>query len=373
MLTAFIIVLFFVVLLIFIQPIIVLFFAWKNTNFSSDYLSQNLPYSTDISGYDGLPDFSKGDQLIGLAANNQQSCENGFYVGFSEMTDMDCTTICNATNKQQFTYKYITSDKIIINNRYLKRGGWCLPTALARCNLNISTAVKSLGRYECVSKYPNLLGGQYGNDIVGCVPVYEFRDNLKKLVYTQNVPSTIGIADLDERLLDSGEYRYTCNVGDDTQNKQFDTFASRPDLGDRFQLFYDACKFFDSDGKLVDGKRCMCSQRVPNEIVKPLMKNQKTTMETICTTCTSGYEIVDEKNPQYGSKYGVSVGINCVDPERIEYYKTMAIEMNGILPCGIKTLLSMRENSSLPKYGCHRALLNVTNTYTPEMLQRING
>lgn len=367
----FIVALLFVVMYIFMQPLIVLYGAWHETNFSEKYLRQSLPYGTDISGFAGLPDINRGDQLIGQAAN-EQNCERGFYMGQMEMTEVDCTTVCNATSSGQFVYKYIRDNNVVIDNQYLKRGGWCLPTSLAYCNLNISVAVKSLGRYECISKYPQLLGGPYGNDIVGCAPSYEFNDNLKKLTYTNVVPTTLAIADINERLIGSDEYRYTCN----TRNGHFATFAERPELGNRFQLFYDSCNFFDGGGHIVKD-RCSCSHALDQEttttIVKPLMPGQRDNTVEICSQCTSGYEIIDERSPQYGSRYGVSIGINCVDPEFIEYYKTQYIEMNGVLPCGFKNLLRIRENSNQPKYGCHRALLNVTNTYTPEMLQRING
>ena len=373
MIKEFILILLITLLLIFIQPLLVLFYTWRYTNFSEDYLSQNIPYTSDISGFAGLPDFSKGDQLIGQAADTQETCENGYYVGNREMTNVNCTKICNATNTEQFAYRYITSNNIIINNKYLRRGGWCLPTNLVRCNLNISIAVKSLGKYACISKYPKLLGGQYGNDIIGCAPKYEFRDNLKKIIYSHNVPSTLTISDLDEKLINTNEYRYTCNIDSDENNSgKFSTFSERPDLGNRFQLYYDSCSFFDEDGKMINNK-CQCTQAVANNVIKPLFEGQTKDMENICSTCTSGYGIIDEKYPQYGSDYGVSIGVNCVDPVRIEYYKTLGVEMNGVILCGLKTLKNLRENEGSKNYGCHRALLNVTNTYTPEMLKRIHG
>lgn len=368
---AFVIAILIVILILFIQPLIVIYMSWRNTNFSENYLKQSLPYSTDISGFAGLPDFAKGDQLVGQATN-EQTCESGFYMGIMEMNNVDCTRVCNATSNKQFTYKYIANNNnVIIDNQYLRRGGWCLPTSLAYCNLNISIAIKSLGKYECVSKFPHLLGGPYGNDIVGCAPTYEFNDNLKKITYTNNVPTTMIIADIDEKLQGSStnQFRYTCN----TRNQQYSTLKLRPDLGNRFQLYYDSCGFFDTGGRMVNNK-CQCSTAIPQNIVKPILEGQHMDMESICSTCTSGYEIIDEKYPQYGSKYGVSIGVNCVDPEHIEYYKTQYIEMNGVIPCGTNTLLGMRENTSQSsKYGCHRCLVNVTNTYTPEMLQRING
>lgn len=365
----FCIVLVIVLFLIYIQPLILLYWSWRQTNFSENYLAESLPYTTDMSGFDGLPDFQRGDQLIGqVAAHGQETCTNGFFVGVNEMTNVNCSSICNATSENQFVYKYINSNDIIVNNQYLRRGGWCLPTNLARCNLNISTAIKSLGRYECISKFPKLLGGPYGNDIIGCAPIYEFNDNLRKITYINNVPQTLNITDLDERLPKTNQYRYTCN----TKTKQFTTLQSRPDLGNRFQLHYDSCNFFDSDGYMVDNK-CVCSHAISVRNVKPLLEGQQSDMEDICSTCTSGYGIVDEKFPQYGSKYGISIGVNCVDPERIEYYKTLSIEMNGVIPCGRRTLTSMRLNAALPTYGCHRALVTVTNSYTPEMLQQING
>lgn len=357
---------------IFLQPLIIFLLSWYSSNFSETYLRQNLSYTTDISGYDGLPDFSKGDQLIGLATN-EESCQNGFYLGPNEQIaeKVNCSEICNATSAKQFEYKYITDKNIVINNRYLRRGGWCLPTQLARCNLNISLAVKSVGKYECVSRHPKLLGGAYGNDIVGCAPIYEFRDNLKKIIYSQDVPSTLSIDNLDEKL-PNGEYRYTCNT-----TPFFSTFENKKTLGNRFQLHYNACKFFDPTGT-IGMEKCICpstTNDINKSILKPEMTKQKNSIETICSTCTSGYGIVDEENPQIGSKYGVSIGINCVDPEKIEYFKTLAIEFNGVLPCGLRTLTKLRTTStdSNKTYGCHRTLLNVTNTYSPEMLQRILG
>lgn len=359
------------ILIIFIQPLIVFYYSWKSTNFSENYLSQNLPYSTDMSGFAGLPEINKADQLIGYTLN-ESTCENGLYVGSIDMPNIDCSSICNATSSKQFTYKFISSNKIIINNQYLRSGAWCLPSSLAYCNLNISIAVKSLGHYECITKFPNLLGGPYGNDIIGCAPIYEFKDNLKKLIYTENVPTNLVIDDLDEKLINSpNEYRYTCNIED-----KFSTFTSRPDLGNRFQLYYDSCSFFDPSGKMVNNK-CECSSVMNKSIVKPFKTKDNEigdeNFESICSTCTSGYGIIDEKFSQYGSKYGLSVGIDCVDPINIEYYKTIAMKNNNVLPCGTKTLMNIRESDNQKKYGCHRALLNVTNSYTPEMLQRING
>lgn len=367
MITHLIIVFLLFVFLIFIQPLIVVYFSWRQTNFSDNYLEQSLPYGTDVSGFDGLPNFDNADILLGHATNNQETCENGYYIGIKEATNVNCTKICNSTNKKQFIYKYINSNDVIINNNYLRKGGWCLPTTLARCNLNISTAVKSLGHYECISKFPQLLGGQYGNDIIGCAPIYKFNDNLKNITYNGNVPSSLTIGDIDEKLPNSNEFRYTCNT-----NNQFNTFSERPDLGNRFQMFYDSCNFFDAAGKMVSSK-CVCSNKLSKQVVKPLLENQQHDTEEICSTCTSGYEIIDENYPQFGSKYGVSIGINCVDPERIEYYKSMSIQTNGVIPCGVKTLTRLRESNSNLKYGCHRALLNVTNSYTPEMLQILNG
>lgn len=349
---------------IIIQPIIVLIKTWSESNFSNKYLSQDLDYYNDITGFDGLPNISHDDQLIGRIADSQDVCADGFYMGSIQMVNIDCTHVCSATNSSQFTYKFISENNIVINNRYLRRGGWCLPSSLARCNLNISIAVKSVGKYECISKYPRLFGGLYGNDITGCSPLYEFKDNLKKITYSQSVPSTLVIQDLDERLPNSLEYRYACNT-----NKQFASFLDA-NLGDRFNLHYNSCNFFDTDGH-IKNQKCECTNKIaPHNLIKPLMLDQNYTMESICTTCTSGYGIVDEQNAQYGSKYGISIGVNCVDPEHIEYYKTYYIEMNGVLPCGVHTLSKIREERV--HYGCQRALLNITNTYTPQMLQLID-
>lgn len=372
----FIVILICVVCIIFIQPLIVLYISWKKTNFSENYLSQNLQYSVGMTGFEGLPDFRKGDQLIGQAIT-PEICSNGYFLGERELTNVNCTNLCNSNSNLYFSYKFITKNSIIINEKYLRAGSWCLPTSLALCNLNVSLAIKSIGKYECVSKYPQIFGGLYGNEIIGCAPMYELNDNLKKITYTNNIPSTMVINDIDEKIPGTDTFRFSCNTFDNSNknhgnNNHFQTFLMRPDLGNRFQLFYDSCSFFDPGGKLVNNK-CECSHEKRKNIIKPGLENSSHTKEVLCSVCTSGYEIIDEKLPQFGSKYGVSIGINCVDPVYIDYVKSMPVYSNGVFPCGLKTLLSIREDEKSEKYGCHRALLNITNTYTPEMLEIING
>ena len=371
--------------LIFICPLLVLVFSWWRANFKSSYLREEINFSSDMTGFGGLPQPGAGDQLIGLATT-EETCQNGFYLGESEfVSGSDCATICNATNENQFEYKYIKGNDIIINNKYLKKGSWCLPTPLARCNLNISQAVMSTGRYECLSRHSQLLGGQFGNNITGCAPVYSFRDNLRKILYTDTVPNSLVIDDLDERIMgDDGQiiYRYEC----DTLGNRFQPYTNEflglqtrthahthkykinSFVGNRFQLHYNSCGFFDPDGKTT-GLKCACSANVTAENV---VKNEINGIE-VCSTCTSGYGIIDEELPQEGSQYGVSVGINCVDPTYIEHYKTKSVANNGVIPCGTSTLLKLREGDGTKTYGCQRALLNVTNSYSPEMLKQING
>lgn len=357
-----------------IQPLIVLVFSWYGSNFSFDYLKSELSYAEDMSGFDSLPQFAKSDKLIGIATTAQR-CIDGLYLGQKPLANnlASCTQLCSAANSDEYEYKFIESNNIVVNNRYLQRGSWCLPSSLARCNLNISRAVKSAGHYECISKHPKLLGGKFGNNIVGCSPNFSFKDNLLNIIYTNIVPSSLIIYDIDEKLSD-GSYRYTCN-----HDNTFVNAEEMPKLGNRFTLLYNSCGFYDKNGKLQNYK-CKCSTDLNDSQLRARVTASDDShiksflsitddMHIACSTCNSGFGVqsVDEAIvPAFN--HGVTIGINCVDPKYIEYYKTSNMQYNGMLPCGLKKLAKIRNSPNPPKYACHRALVNATNSYSPEML-----
>ena len=225
----------------------------------------------------------------------------------------------------------------------------------------------------CVSRFPELLGGISGNQIVGCSPTYSFKDMLLGKIYTEIVPSTLVIGDLNAKL-ENGDYRFVCNY-----DSLYMTAEKLPTLGNRFTLLYNVCNFFDVGG-FMENYSCNCSSASENDsITKSIVFDndgeKEKTMKLGCSLCTSGYGVsrTGFTDNVIGYNHGVSVGINAVDPSTIEFYKTTNSELNGLLPVGKNILLRMRNGEIKENYSCMRTLLPVTNTYTPELLQVISG
>ncbi|ABQ08826.1 per-os infectivity factor 2-like protein [Glossina pallidipes salivary gland hypertrophy virus] len=336
-------------------------------NFTLEYIESGINASTDFDGFGQLPPIS-------TTTNSQIDCSNGYYLGPNEMSIIEakCNIKCQDAD-DLYQYKYIDEDsKIIINKKRLKSGSWCIPKPLAKCNLNTSYAIRGPSTYQCISAFPELLGGTTGNEIIGCAPHHSFVDLKDNIIYTKYIPNNLIMNDLEEQL-EGGEKRYKCFY-DDKRYTPLDKLG----IGSRFDLEINACSSFEPHGNnYYDpvNKCCKCdyNQVVGDGYIKPSII-EKVNVSPLCSKCTSGYQVIDEDNPQDGSRHGVSVGIDCVDPANAPYFQTI---MPGVLPCGTVTLLKIRQdNQNLPDdqqitSGCQRSLVMASNTYSPELLQRV--
>lgn len=338
----------FIIAFLMLCPGFYVLWSWYKNNFSMKYLMQNLNYATDLDGFGGLPpvpDFDKNNQM------SQDKCYQGYYIGIDDIGVDTGKALCeNVCESGDFDYKFIDRNGIFINNKEI-RGAWCLPKPISRCNLNTSNAYIGIGRYECITKFPQLLGGAYGNQIIGCGIDNTFMDMLEQQTYSKYIPTNLIINDLDERL-PNGEYRYRCKF----KEKSYFTLEDTT-IGGRFDLEMNSCSTFDSPGTL-DFKTltCKCDNNlnINNDINLP------------CTNCTSGYGIVDEDRKQLGSRYGYSIGRDCVHPGKVTYHESLL----SLIPCGVSKLISMKDSQ---KTSCQRTLVLATNTYSPEMLEKIVG
>lgn len=329
-------------------PGIYVLWAWYRNNFSMKYLMQNMNYATDLDGFGGLPPVPNFDKDN---ANNDDLCHQGYYIGMEDLGHTEGTELCgNVCGSGDFDYKFIDTNGIFVNKKEI-RGAWCLPKPISRCNLSTSNAYIGINRYECITKFPQLLGGPYGNQIIGCGPDNTFMDILEEQTYSKYIPTNLIINDLDERL-PTGEYRYKCKF------KSNDYFSLEgTTLGGRFDIEVNSCAIFNSPGTLdLKNLTCKCENNF----------NLNDDPNLPCTNCTTGFGVIDEDRKQMGSRYGFSLGRNCVHPGRVSHHESLL----SMIPCGMSKLISMKTDQ---KTDCHRTLLIATNTYSPEMLEKIEG
>lgn len=334
-------------------------YSWWNTNTVS---------STDIklNGFETLPPAFNYD----TANIFSRSCSGGLLLDEKNPKHIaDCSRLCEDGSDQQYELKTIESgQRVIVNRTLLQPGNWCLPKEIAQCNLNVSYALSGINGYECRSIYPEILGGITGNEIVGCAPFNSIVDKEERKIYTSYVPPHFHVGgDINQRL-SNGQFRYSCHIPNESQSEY------RPldelHLNNRFVLTHNVCGTFDPSGRF-DLKAGSCICKTDGGVLQ--------TRETVvadenaisqfrpCSNCTSGYGIIDEINPQHGSRYGTSIGIDCVDPEKATHVQSLVSKV----PCGLMTLARIRNNSKV--VGCQRALVQATGSYSPSSLESIVG
>lgn len=334
--------------IIFLMPSTIFSYNWRKNNLKlidkekggekgeeEEHAPMDLPPTT---GFEDLPmlKFMTTDTNI---QSNHTGCTAGLYLG-SEDEYIDCAKKCN---RADYTYKFIDKDSehVLINNKKIS-GAYCLPISVAKCNLNNSYAIIGTGGYTCVSKFSMLLGGETGDEIIGCKSK-RLRDNLLNLIYNGFIPENLFIDNIDEKT-ETGDYRFECDLNENE-------YLVPSDIGSRFESEINICNKFDSNGK-IDFKNamCKCDNYTNND------------MNMTCTRCTSGW---DAEIDVHGSKYGYVVARNCIDPLKINSLEPM------YMPCGLKTLINNEDNDNTSVKFCEKALILATNTYSPMALENI--
>lgn len=360
------------------------------------------------AGLSGFERIGKLNIKFDKSTSGVKNCNGYQYLGAANRWQ-NCTNRCGKNS--MYEYKFIHQhENVVIGNKRLS-GAYCILKEIAKCNLNTSNAIIGMDGYRCVSRFPQLLGGQYGNDIIGCTS-RALHDNLLNETYTNHIPSELRIDDLDERL-DTGDYRFHC-----VPNKN--DMQLPPEYGSRFETETNICGLNDNNNGTFDfhNKKCVCKHYAgENE-------------NNLCTNCKSGWDA--STLPVYtdatktwaqtahGNNYAYTIGRDCVDiadndvlvnaltridigrQSRFSKRETTTTNgpgggvvspKNGIfllnkfpMPCGHTTLQTLaaaaaaqQQNNGADggqarppeKSGCEKALLYATNTYTPPALENM--
>lgn len=271
-----------------------------------------------------FPEFDLGEGITGLPRDF--GCGGYRYLGPDD-SYTNCSELCDSND---YTYKFITDKQNFIVNGKKLVGSYCIKNGYSKCNLNTSQVVVSKTGYACISKFPQILGGESGNQIIVCNG--KLYDRLTDETYVNFIPNNLFFTSVDETLID-GQFRFECDNADDT-------IPVPPSLGTRLERDKNLCNSLDAAGIYDETTfTCKCTEYLPNGI---------------CSKAREGFGVATEIA---GSRYAYTVSRDCIDifdPEFNELQKTL-------FPCGPKNL------------KVENALINITNTYHPATLAKLLG
>lgn len=306
-------------LIVFLLPGFHLVRGWYNNNFAEKYIDSGLEYTDGISGLENLPklDFD----------NEPPLCYEILYLGPDDIPT-DCSSRCGSA---EYEYIFVDKDHTFVVNKIRLQGAYCILKERAKCNLNLSVALIGDDGYKCISKFPQVLGGESGNMILACDGKLE--DRLLRKTYVSVVPSNLNISNFDE-ILEDGSYRFACP---DNHNLRFS-----PTIIQRLETITNVCSIIDKKATMNIQLECQCTvgQGIGGT----------------CTLCPSGF---GKSYDAHGAKYGYTIALDCVDPTRATLEESKHVKW----ACGEKTLQEQKT--------CTFAVVNGTNTYSPMALENI--
>lgn len=283
----------------------------------------------------------------------------------------DCNLLCkkytdynsNLDEKMySYEYQYFRENH---NSLYLNKGAYCVLKSVIHCNPSIHDIVfKEDHGTMCISKYPEIFGGENDNEILVC------DGNLKDLktnsVYRKTFPYDVKFKHLDEMIkLSDGtrDYRFQCESNKDYNGN---LLIERPDSTSRFDLITNVCaSTFPKSVTIVpdwSNNTCVCDKAY-TEFNGNVITNMFDNVHLPCTTCSSDYQIDINESP--GHKYGFVISRPCID-ENTPYHLWKIIKM----PCSPNTM----EQDVNARKKCERGIMLASNVYSPLALENMyNG
>jgi len=130
--------------------------------------------------------------------------------GSHDTTDTECARVC--VNDGARAINVHANDIVVFNSIVLHEGAHCYVGPRPDCNMRTAIALLTINSVTCRSRFPKLVGGRTGNDIVACND-NNIRDPQNVLWdYKENAmfdPFRTSVTDEDELLAD-GTYRFRC-------------------------------------------------------------------------------------------------------------------------------------------------------------------
>jgi hypothetical protein len=178
---------------IFIDPI--------NSFINNAYLTKSSAFNANKSlqklseglSLDDLPTVSYSVKYIDPSTQEtpKSKCQSrGLYLGETDIPT-DCETLCESAD---FVYKFFSTASFITEDTLLnKRGAYCVPKKVSKCNPFTASTINSVYDWKCLPKWPSVFGGEDGNEIKTCNG--SILDRLTGQVYNQLIPINLPLTD----------------------------------------------------------------------------------------------------------------------------------------------------------------------------------
>lgn len=332
------------------------FFNKLSKKHGADSLLTNV-LDGQVNKYDYYKDLQ--NMQIDISYQNQDvdsidrkiDCFNGYYLG-NVRKKVNCNKICYKPEDSdaKFYYRWFNEPSNEFNV-----GGYCMEKSFSECNTKINRYIFNikLGTFQCIPRFPELLGGEFGNRIIGCNG--SFVDLKTKTEYHHSVPSTMEIKDINETF--KGDFRYQCTKKiDEMGNPLITPFPNSL----RFFQTRNVCAsmiFGASKDIKLDAKNGACVFE-DVESYPDLFEHFKKNPTYPINACLSGWQKGNVTADNGAYKYSFGINIPCIGK-----YTPKKLWPIIKYPCN--------EFNEARKIYCHKANLMATTNYSPLALTYI--
>jgi len=165
----------------------------------------------DASGIYNIPKLKLSTNKNDLKLANK--CNKPLPIDDDEeiINDHYCIQLCLNSNAKHLEIG--ETENVIYDSTLLKSGHhYCYIGQLPKCNLNTTIAIMTINSITCRTKYPNMFGGNYGNNIIACnnYEIYDPRNVLWDAKYNLPADPYTTIINNEDELLSDGTYRFYC-------------------------------------------------------------------------------------------------------------------------------------------------------------------
>ena len=147
-------------------------------------------------------------------------CADGpVYVGTTFSTD-ECKRTCDNSSANVLEVK--EGEVVAFGTRVLSPGAYCTIGPRPDCDTHNTVVLMTLNSVTCRSKFPNIIGGKLGTEVIACnnVRIKDPRNHLWDYKNNEKFDANQHTLLDEDELLENGEYRYRCRFEgvDDQQN-----------------------------------------------------------------------------------------------------------------------------------------------------------
>lgn len=182
----------------------------ENVNIAKKLKNSKIESLLNGSGVNNIP-------IINISSNNSQiitanKCqESPILIGNSKrFENSDCILTCLNDKAEMFNVE--NDQKIYFKNKLLEPGTYCTLNNRPECNMNTSIALMTVNSVQCLPRFPNLLGGDYGTNIIACNNKTISNQNNVLWDNLKNVPVDPWLTFIqnENERMDNGEFRFSC-------------------------------------------------------------------------------------------------------------------------------------------------------------------